>query len=78
MMQTAIKSPQGNFLIITEQYEIGVYSAFYSADENFKTLGRPSQSTHTGGEEDFHRTLRERAVNHNDTIVEDHSTPLNQ
>lgn len=74
-MQTALKLEQGQLVVITQQYEVGLYITIYSADESFKTIGIPLQRTSQEDEKKYHQQLRLKAIK-NGEFVEEHSTVI--
>lgn len=74
-MQTAITTPQGNLVFITQQYVVGLYVAIYEADKNFKTIGMPQQGSSTKQESKFHQDLRKEALKEGH-FVQEHSTTI--
>ena len=71
-MRTALKTPEGNFLLITQQYSVGLYIAIYRADEEFNTVGTPTQQTSPKTEKDYHGAIRKIAKKRGE-FVEEHS-----
>lgn len=77
-MQTAILSADNSRgIVITQQYEIGLYVAFYSATEDWETVGLPRQIGMDKKEVTFHKKLRKDAEKRGATIITEHSTPIN-
>jgi len=72
-MQTAIQVGDKRFLFMTEQYEVGLYIAIYSAKEDWTTIGTPIQNTSTKKEIDFHKGLRKKA-REKGNYIETHSS----
>lgn len=69
-MTTTIKTKEGVFAFITQQYETGLYVAIYRCDEKGNTAGTPNQSVAKGTEEKFHKKLRQKAVRNNDSVLD--------
>jgi hypothetical protein len=62
-----------NLKFITEQYITGLYVAIYECDEDWNTLGTPSQGATQRKEKTYHKSLRKTA---GDDFIEKESTPL--
>lgn len=76
-MQTAIENKKGDkILILTQQYEVGLYIAIYDADSEFKTVGIPSQTSSKQREEAYHKWIRKKVEELGDIVNKEHSTEL--
>lgn len=80
MAQTTIRAKDGKsaLKIITQQYIVGTYIAYYDCDpKTFQTSGVPDQNTSAQKEDKFHQDLRKKiAKDPKVELIEDESTPM--